>query len=252
MSRGASKAALHDEVWESLGSQDPDWAVLTAPELRHGGWSHRLDDFYSSGRTEVRRIFETLPPDAGYDRALDWGSGTGRLTFALLDQCAHVTAVDVSRSMLATLTGRAREHGLAPRVTPTLVADVRPAADHDLAVCLLVLQHLRSRADMTDALRTLVACLRVGGYLVVEIPEWPLTMRAQVQPRFRAYQVLRAFGVEPARLHDHGLSGISMRCLTHKVVADTLLAAGAEIVGEPRRRSDGGHRYARYVARRTR
>jgi SAM-dependent methyltransferase len=252
MNRSAPKAALHHEVWESLGSEDPDWAVLTDPELRHGGWQDRLDDFYASGRAEVGNIFASLPSDVRLDRAIDWGSGTGRLTFALLERYSRVTAVDVSRSMLATLVSRAQKLELDARVTPTMVGDLRPASDHDLAVSLLVLQHFGTRAEVTAAVHTLVACVRVGGHLVLEIPDRPMTVRARLQPRFQVYRLLRALGVSPASLHRHGLSGISMRCLTQDLVRTTLRNSGAQVLGEPKQRSDGAHRYVRYIARRER
>jgi SAM-dependent methyltransferase len=252
MSRSTPKTALHHEVWESLGSEDPDWAVLTDPRLRHGGWQDHLDDFYASGRAEVEDILAGLPPGTRLDRAIDWGSGTGRLTFALLEVFSQVTAVDVSRSMLGTLMGRAHKLDLGARLTPTVLGDMRPASDHDLAVSLLVLQHLGTRAEVAAALRTLVACVRVGGHIVVEIPDRPMTIKARVQPRFQVYRLLRAVGVSPAALQRHGLSGISMRCLAQGLVGATLRDSGAELLGAPKQRSDGAHRYVRYTARRTR
>jgi SAM-dependent methyltransferase len=233
------RAALHQEVWESLGGQDPDWAVLTAPGRRHRGWADHLEQFYATGRAEVADIVAGLPAASPLDRALDWGSGTGRLTFALAERYRAVTAVDVSSSMLTTLTERATQLGLGSRVRPTLLADLRPAGDVDLLVSLLVLQHLSCQADALAALRTMVACLRVGGYLVVEVPDRPMSLKARLQPRFRAYQVLRALGLDPAVLHRRGLSGISMQCLPADLVQHAL-------------QSDGAHRYVRYLARRTR
>jgi len=252
MTRGSPKGALHHEVWESLGGSDPDWAVLTDPARRHGGWTDHLDDFYASGRAEVSTILGALPPDAELHQAIDWGSGTGRLTFALLEHFDHVTAVDVSRSMLATLIDRAQQTGLEARVSAVLVGDLRPGSDHDLALSLLVLQHLSCRAEAADALRSLVACVRVGGYIVVEIPDRPVNLKARLQPRFQLYRLLRTLGLPPARLHEHGLSGISMLCLTQTFVAATLRGAGADLAAASTVRSDGAHRYVRYIARRSR
>ena len=92
--RRASRS-LHHEVWESLGAPT-HWAVLTDPGRRHGGWEPDLDAFYATGRDEVAELLATLPVDAAHEATIDWGSGTGRLTFALLDHCRTVTAVDMS------------------------------------------------------------------------------------------------------------------------------------------------------------
>ena len=42
-----------NDDWETLGREDPLWAVYVAPGTRDGGWE--LDDFLSTGRSEVER-----------------------------------------------------------------------------------------------------------------------------------------------------------------------------------------------------
>ena len=251
MHRSTARPSIHHEVWESLGGADPDWAVLTQPGRRHGGWTDELDAFYASGRVEVADVLAALPEPGGTQRAMDWGSGTGRLTFALLDAYEVVTAVDVSQSMLTTLVDRAQQFEVADRVTPVLVRDLRPDGGHDLALSLLVLQHAADQAEVVSALTSMVAALRIGGCLVVEVPDRALTARARLQPRYWAYRAARLIGVAPATLHRHGLSGISMLCLPQALVTKTLESVGAEVVAI-RTWSDGAHEYARYVARRTR
>lgn len=242
------------EVWESLGREDPDWAVLTDPARRGGGWAHDLDAFYASGQAEIAEVLAELPkpPDGAElprERAMDWGSGTGRLTFALAAHYPQVTAVDVSDAMLATLGVRAAARGVEG-VRGVRVDDLVPAADHDLVVSLLVLQHLPDEASVLTALRTMVACLRVGGHAVVEVPDRPLTRKARSQPRYHAYRALRRVGVRPAWLHAHGLSGISMVTLPQAVVRRTLEDAGASVEAVSDVRPGDGYRYLRYRARR--
>jgi len=241
----------HREVWESLGRADPDWAVLTDPARRGGGWAEDMDTFYASGVTEVADVLDNLPADAGRARAMDWGSGTGRLTFALAEQYATVTAVDVSDTMLATLAQRAQARGVG-NVRGTRVDAVQPAGDQDLVLCLLVLQHLADPEAVRAALGTIVGCLRVGGWAVVEIPDTALTWRARIQPRFRAYRALRRVGVDPAALHRHGLSGISMVAVGQTVVARTLEGAGGRLDSAEVVRPGDGYQYVRYRARRVR
>jgi SAM-dependent methyltransferase len=239
------------EVWESLGREDPDWAVLTDPARRGGGWSQDLDTFYASGQAEIAEVLAELPVHDGSprERAMDWGSGTGRLTFALAAHYPQVTAVDVSDAMLATLGVRAAARGVEG-VHGVRVDELVPAADHDLVVSLLVLQHLPDEAAVLAALRTMVACLRVGGHAVVEVPDRPLTRKARSQPRYHAYRALRLVGVRPAWLHSHGLSGISMVTLPQALVRRTLEEAGATVEAVSDVRPGDGYRYLRYRARR--
>jgi|1186.fasta_scaffold35620_2 trans-aconitate methyltransferase len=251
MHRSSARPSLQHEVWEALGTDDPDWAVLTDPGRRHGGWDDHREEFYASGRSEVADVLASLPELSGTQRAMDWGSGTGRLTFALLETYDQVTAVDVSRSMLSTLVDRAHQFGLAGRIRPVLVPDLRPDGQHDLALSLLVLQHAADEAEALRALSAMTASLRIGGCLVVEIPAHALTMSARLQPRYRAYRAARMMGFLPATLHRRGLSGISMLCVPEALVRHTLESAGAQIVAVNRWR-DSAHEYARYVARRTR
>jgi len=210
-----------------------------------------MDAFYASGRAEVSAVLEALPDDTGRHRAMDWGSGTGRLSFALAESFAQVTCVDVSDTMLATLTERAAARGLQG-LRAVRVDRLSPAADHDLVLSLLVLQHLPSRAAVLETLDTMVRCLRVGGRLVVEIPDAALNVRARLQPRYRVYRLLRLAGVSPGLLHDRGLSGISMVTVEQATVRATLERSGATVEQAAEIRQPDSHRYVRYVARRTR
>ena len=240
----------HREVWEALGSTDPDWAVLTDPDRRQGGWAPDLEAFYATGRAEVDEVLGALPADTGRARATDWGAGTGRLSLALAARFEQVTAVDVSEAMLAALSDRAAQRGVT-NVRGVRLDEHHPGGDQDLVLCLLVLQHLPDRAAVLTALEAMTASLRVGGRLVVEVPDLALTARARLQPRYRAYQVLRMAGVPTGWLHRHGLSGISMVTVEVAAVRSTLQHCGATVELSSVVRPGGGHRYVRYVARRS-
>ncbi|GAC1326294.1 MAG: hypothetical protein NVSMB13_10960 [Mycobacteriales bacterium] len=233
------------EVWESLGQTDADWAVLTERKRRHGGWSEDLAAFYASGQADVDAVLALVDPLPV--RALDWGCGTGRLSLALAGRGIEVTSVDVAESMLATLAARAAERGLP--VHPVLVDEFQPTGDYDLALSLLVLQHLPDVTSVQRALQTMVAALRPGGTIVVEIPSQPLLWRARLQPRFRAYRALRRLGVPARVLQARGLSGISMLAIPVVDVRLMLGLAGATGI-EVAEHADPDYVYARYAGRR--
>lgn len=243
------RRARHRDVWSGLGDSDPDWGVLTVSDRRGGGWTHDLDAFYATGEADVAEALSHVDGDLGHDRALDFGSGTGRLTFALARRFASVTAVDVSEGMLATLRTRAAERGLADRVRPTHVDQLHVGGDHDLAFSLLVLQHLESRAAIGQALARLAATLRPGGWLVVEVPERGLGWKQRVQPRWQLYRIGRALGVSDAALQRRRLSGISMVTMPQPAM-DAALAAAGVTTQTTRLRADGEYDYRLWIARR--
>lgn len=89
-------------VWQTLGRDDPLWAVLSQPDKRDGRW--QLDEFFATGKLEVDTQLALLAAE-GWPRrrelALDFGCGVGRLSRALAAHFERVIGVDVSASMIA-------------------------------------------------------------------------------------------------------------------------------------------------------
>lgn len=239
--------ARQREVWASLGESDPDWGVLTARGRRHGGWDERLHEFYGSGATAVSECLALASPHS-HGRALDYGAGTGRLSFALARSFGEVTAVDISPGMLSTLRARAETAGIR-NITPVLAPALTPSPDHDFAVSLLVLQHLPSLAAIDEAVERIGAALRPGAPAVIELPETIKTLRARVQPRFHAYRGLKSLGISHARLHRLGFSGISMLAVG-AVQAEAMFTRHGLTVVSRVVRPDHDYDYVRWVVRR--
>ncbi|HEY0230027.1 MAG TPA: class I SAM-dependent methyltransferase, partial [Dokdonella sp.] len=89
-------------VWQTLGRDDPLWAVLSQADKRGGRWQH--EEFFATGRLEIDAQLGALAAQ-GLPRqrelALDFGCGVGRLTRALAARFERVIGVDVSPSMIA-------------------------------------------------------------------------------------------------------------------------------------------------------
>jgi 2-polyprenyl-3-methyl-5-hydroxy-6-metoxy-1,4-benzoquinol methylase len=240
------KRDVHGEVWRQLGRNDPDWAVLTVPARRHGGWAGDLEDFYRSGEDDVEAALRLAGVSAGR-RALDWGAGTGRLSRALAARFDEVTAVDISPGMLDTLRQRLADEEVG-NVTTQLVEDFDGVGRYDFALSLLVLQHLADVDQVRNALTRMLTALRPTGAAVVELPARALTRRARLQPRFRVYRMLRRLGLPAGRLHRWGLSGISMLVVSPEQMRRwTAALGGAVVANEPR--PDHDYLYVRYVLR---
>jgi SAM-dependent methyltransferase len=243
----ASRDRRQRDVWSSLGAADPDWGVLTVRDRRHGGWEEDLTEFYDSGEAAIDECLALARPSS-MGRALDYGAGTGRLSFALARRFDQVSAVDISPGMLATLTTRAAAAGIN-NVTGLAPSDLTDSRDHDFAVSLLVLQHLPTLAAIDQAIGMIAGTLRAGAPAVIELPERTNMLRARLQPRFHAYRVFRALGVSHEWLHRAGFSGISMLPVTapqaEQMFARHGLAVVDRVVGH-----DPNYDYVRWVVRR--
>lgn len=96
--------------------------------------------------------------------ALEYGCGTGLLSFALREQFKHITLADSSRGMLAALDEKIRSAAIdnMSALKLDLASDPLPSQRFDLIDSLMTLHHI----DDTDALlRALHALLKSPGTL---------------------------------------------------------------------------------------
>jgi SAM-dependent methyltransferase len=213
--------------WDLLGRADPLWAIAFDPAKRGNRW--RPDEFFASGRREVARLLADLER-AGVavrgGRALDFGCGAGRLTQALAEHFDRVDGVDIAPSMLA-LAERSNRHGERCRYHLNASDDLALFADgtFDLAVSLLVLQHVENRYARRY-LAELVRVLRPGGVLVAGVPSRPRTT-----PRGRLFALLPN-GVLNVwrRLRYRHLGVMELHGLPTDEVVALLRAVGGQVV----------------------
>jgi SAM-dependent methyltransferase len=120
----------------------------------------------------TRRALRLLPDALRVERVLDLGCGTGGSTIALAeDTRAHVTAVDIHPSFLATLRARAEELGLADRIT-TVAGDMADASSFGTGFDLIWAEGSAYSIGFENALRRWRPLLRPGGCLVVTELVW--------------------------------------------------------------------------------
>ncbi|TCO64575.1 class I SAM-dependent methyltransferase [Actinocrispum wychmicini] len=163
-------------TWESLGTVDPFWAVVSDPSRRDGRWD--VAEFMATGKETVARVVETL---AGFEvslgeRVLDFGCGVGRLSNALAEYADSVVGVDIAASMI----DRAKDLSRFPDKIEFVRYDGQTlpfeTGSFDGALSLLVLQHGRPEVQLRCLLE-LQRVVRPGGVLLVQIPSRPLLQR---------------------------------------------------------------------------
>lgn len=110
-------------------------------------------------------IRAALPLQPGFT-ALEYGCGTGLLSFALRNDFAHITLADTSQGMLNVLAAKIADSGIHS-MTPLrldLTTDPAPASRFDVTYSLMVLHHI---PDTDHILRQFHALLRPGGWLAI-------------------------------------------------------------------------------------
>ena len=98
--------------------------------------------------------------------ALDYGCGTGLLSFPLKDELGAILAADSSSGMLEVLAGKIAAQGVG-NITPVkldLLADPPPAQRFDLIVTSMTLHHV---PDTDLILRLFHDLLNPSGYLCI-------------------------------------------------------------------------------------
>jgi 2-polyprenyl-3-methyl-5-hydroxy-6-metoxy-1,4-benzoquinol methylase len=91
-------------------------------------------------------------------RVLDYGAGTGLVSFALSEHVGHVTAMDSSRGMLEVIDSKMAESRVANVTTELrdLLADGIPAERYDCIVSSMTLHHVADTAGLLAAMRSML------------------------------------------------------------------------------------------------
>ena len=110
----------------------------------------------------------------GLERAsiLDYGCGSGDITFPMLQAGHSVLGVDIARGMIGKAIERAEQAGFAPRASYFHLDDISlsamPSATFDVVVCSSVLEYVD---DDRSLLKMFYGLLRDGGSLLVSVPD---------------------------------------------------------------------------------
>jgi SAM-dependent methyltransferase len=165
--------------WETLGSADPRWSVLSYERFREPLDAGTEDEFYATGAREARLIrafFERAKMEFPNGAVcLDFGCGVGRVALHVAGLMRAVIGADVSKAHLALAKQRAESQAVTNvrwlhLPTRDSLASL-PASD--LVVSFLVLQHSPPPL-MQHCLRAMLEAVKPGGFSLFQVPTYRL------------------------------------------------------------------------------
>jgi SAM-dependent methyltransferase len=173
---GLAKLLAHTEqTWTRLGQLEPHWSVISAERFRQAELDENRAEFYASGQGDVDTFLAFLARNevdtAGFQKALEYGCGVGRVTRFLAQRFSEVVACDISPSHLAQADQYLKDCALdnVTFVRICSLADLSGPADLDVVFCVIVLQHNPPPA-IVAILQGLLARLRPGGVAYFQVP----------------------------------------------------------------------------------
>ncbi|TCK02931.1 ubiquinone/menaquinone biosynthesis C-methylase UbiE [Phorcysia thermohydrogeniphila] len=110
-------------------------------------------------------IIDNIPVDKNW-KVMDFGAGTGLLTFYIQPYVKEIDAIDNSKGMLEVLQEKVRKAGVS-NINPVfkdLEKDELGSEEYDLVVSSMTLHHIK---DVESLLRKLKKSLKEGGYIAI-------------------------------------------------------------------------------------
>ncbi len=157
------------EDWKAIGAGEPWYGVLAAPEFLSANITEAAKDaFYAQGVDEIRWVVDRIrsfDPNFSPSSGLDFGSGLGRLSFAMSSFSSSVFGVDVSPDMIAEAEKQKSLRGYSNVHFGQSIPDGRK---FDWINSYIVLQHILPRSGYR-IIESLLSSLSVGGWTSIQL-----------------------------------------------------------------------------------
>jgi SAM-dependent methyltransferase len=158
-----------EDDWKTIGESEPWFGVLSAPKFLSANLTEQAKaDFYDQGVSEIDWVLsniEAQDPSFAPRTGLDFGSGLGRLSFAMATKCAQVTGIDIAPGMRAEAERQRVERGIQ---NVQFLETAPQGQSFDWINSYIVLQHIVP-AKGYEILRELLGSLAPGGWTSIQL-----------------------------------------------------------------------------------
>ncbi len=155
--------------WQKIEETKPWYGVLSAPEfLTRNLTKEAKQRFYAQGKAEMAEVVDLLTTHFGAfapKTGVDFGSGMGRLTFAMAEKCEHVYGLDISSAMRDKAQSEVAQLGVT---NVTFVPALEDGIAADWINSYIVFQHILPRSGY-EIIRGLLNHLQIGGVISLQI-----------------------------------------------------------------------------------
>lgn len=124
------------------------------------------DDEYRASRAKIiaQEIKKSIPMKEDY-KALEFGCGTGLISFNLYDKFKHITLVDTSRGMIEVVNSKIQQYEANNMIAYEKDINSEPSiAKYDIVYTSMVLHHID---DLGKTIESLAAMINKDGYLCI-------------------------------------------------------------------------------------
>jgi ubiquinone/menaquinone biosynthesis C-methylase UbiE len=161
-------------AFEQFGRDDALYAALSRGGREGRRWDP--DEFFANGRQRIAEVMAyatSLGSELRRGRALDFGTGPGRLAQALADHFEHVTGVDIAASMVDTARAY-NQHGERVEYVVNTAPDLHifDSESFDFVYTEKVLQHIPPELQ-AGYIAEFVRVLRPGGLAIFQTRNGP-------------------------------------------------------------------------------
>lgn len=130
----------------------------------YNSWASQYDTNLNKTRDLEQLALQQVLGSLQFNNCLEIGCGTGKNSVWLIDQCTHLTAVDLSDEMLKI----AKEKVNSPKAS-FKIADIKNEwafgkEAYDLITFSLVLEHVN---DLEHIFKEATKCLSIGGHIYI-------------------------------------------------------------------------------------
>jgi SAM-dependent methyltransferase len=221
------------ETWQTLGQEDPLWAIASVEGKRGGKWD--VPEFLEVGERAVNDFHALLKREVGapdrFRHVLDFGCGVGRLSHAWAKRAEAVTGVDISKPMVERGTALLRDvANLRLQLNEASDLACFQSGTFDLVFSHACLQHM-PWSLAAGYIKEFARVCSPGGWVVFSLPArvldstWPRMVRQKLVD-------LLPFGLGSVyRRWRHGSAAVfEMHFTPTRTVEAALKAAGLRVL----------------------